>query len=165
MRAMERWEETTMHAADSLAELIFLNTPDAASMQITLPSVETSRDLFFLMLDLFIRGMLLLFAGPRESDGQEGIAVHDITPRQFDTLAAKMRVAGIVCSRSCVLDPSSVDRASTNIGRLMRAPPDLPLDSYRVEARTRGLVHTMWFSVAHNVPRSDLTCAGHLHTR
>lgn len=157
-------EETTVHAADSLAKLIFVNTPDTASMQISLPSLETVRELFFLLLDLFIRGLLLLFAGRREADGQEGIAVHDITSQQFDTLAAKMRVAGIDCRRTAVED-TSIERAATNIEELMRAPPNLPLERYRLVARTRGYVYTMWFTIIHNVRPGDMTCASSIHHR
>lgn len=157
-------EETTVHAADSLAKLIFITAPDTTSMQISLPSLETVRELFFLLLDLFIRGLLLLFAGTRESDGQEGIAVHDITSQQFETLAAKMRVAGIECRRTAVEDPS-VDRATTNIEELMRAPPNMPLERYRLIARTRGYVYTMWFNIIHNVKPGDMTCVGSFHHR
>lgn len=158
-------DETTVRAADSLAKLIFLDTNDAASVQISLPFLQTSGELFFLLLDLFIRGLLLLFAGERQSDGQEGIAVHNITQQQFDTLAAKLRVAGVECKRTVVEATTAVRGASTNIDLLMRSSRNLPLERYRLVARTRGYVYTMWFTIIHNVRPGDRLCAGSFHRR
>lgn len=150
----------SVHAADSLAKLIFVDTPAEASMQISLPSLRTVKELFFLLLDLFIRGLLLLFASVSEG----GIAVHAITSRQFETLAAKLRVAGIVCQRTVIDDPR-ITVAAANVDALMRAPPNLPLERYRLEARTRGRVYTMWFSIVHNLRPGDQRCGESVHPR
>ena len=134
-----------MHAADSLARVIFVEASPDSSIEISLPSVRCAKELFFLLLDLFIRGLLMLFSRPATN----GVAVHDITAEQFDTLSSKLRVAGIECSRSAVEDPR-IEKAGTNIDDLIGAEDDLPLEEYRLRADTRGFSYTMWFKIVHN---------------
>ena len=139
-------EETTMHAADSLARVIFMEAHPPASVHLSMPCLRCSKQLFFLLLDLFIRGLAMLFS----DSGGGGIAVHEITAEQFDTLAAKLGVAGIECRRCSAEDPS-VRAASTNIDELIDADDDLPLESYRLRIDTRGFSHSLWFRIVHNV--------------
>lgn len=157
-------EETTIHAADSLARMIFVEAHPSTSMQISLPSLQCVKELFFLLLDLFIRGLLMLYAKPAESRGQQGIAVHDITAEQFETLSSKLLVAGIQCRRSVVEDPS-VKKAETNIDDLLCAENNLPLEEYRLRVTTRGVSYTMWFKIVHNVRPGELNCYGNVMFR
>eukprot|EP00873_Tetraselmis_striata_P034011 jgi/Tetstr1/454275/TSEL_041194.t1 len=158
--------EVPVHAMDALARLMFLETPDTASLQISMPPSCNSRELFLLLLDLAIRGLLLLFAGSESgaSGARDRIAVHDITGEQFATLARKMRAAGVLFRRTAVDDPSAC-AATTNLGAIMTGPADLPLERYRLEARTHGRVYVMWFTAVHNVRPGDMTCGGPLERR
>ena len=153
---MKNLMEGGEHPADSLARLIFVETPCSASIELSLPSLGCARDLFFMLLDLFIRGLLLLYGG--SDAARDGIAVHEITSDQIDTLDSKLRVAGVRC-RYTTGDARGAG-AWTNVDELMDAEPGLPLGSYRLEAQARGRLHTMWFELEHNVRPGSRSCAG-----
>jgi len=154
---MERGKDYTL---DALARVIFLDPPvSGATMQLTLPDRATVKDLFFFLLDLFMRGALIMFC-----NGGDSVAVHEITAAQFDLLAARLRVAGIDCRRSDAENPCP-GRASTNLADLRRAASWNPLESYRAQARMGGRVHTLWFAVTHVVAEEDALCSGGVHNR
>ncbi len=149
-----------MADVESLARILFLDMPADMTVQISLPNIDTSKQLFFLLLDLFIKGLVMLFSRPVPGGGPvQCICVHEITEQQFERIAKCMAVAGIECKRTRTADPD-VKAASVNIEDLKRLPDDLPLESYRIEARTRGHIHHVWFRIVHNVKPWNESCGG-----
>lgn len=153
----EATRSETARSAMQLARLIFLEARRGDRLHMSLPALGSAKELFFLLLDLFVAGLLLLFAG------RGGIAVHDITEDQFRTIAEKMRAAGIECARAVAAAPPG--HSSTNMAGLLAAPADLPLEDYRFVATTQGRRYTLWFSVVHNVRPSARRCGGGVHER
>jgi hypothetical protein len=149
-----------MADVETLARILFLDMPADMTVQISLANIDTSKQLFFLLLDLFLKGLVMLFSRPSPvGDPVHSICVHEITELQFERIAKCMAVAGIDCRRTITVDPE-VKSASVNIENLKRFPEDLSLEKYRVEARTRGHVHHVWFRIVHNVKRWNETCGG-----
>lgn len=141
--------------AEQVARMIFLESTQDCSIQMCLPGVPGARELFFLLFDLFIRGLLLMFGA--ENGDSTGIAVHTITEEQFNVIRQKMMVAGVLCNRITVDDPS-IEVASTNILQLATMPQNLQLEDYRFEVKTSGVMHRLWFSLYHHVMPIDRIC-------
>jgi hypothetical protein len=88
--------------------------------------------------------------------------VHEITKEQFDKIARCMLAAGIQCVRTTEAAPNRDAPAGLNIEAVRRMPEDLPLESYRIEATMRGVVHTVWFRIVRNIEPWNVTCGGHV---
>ena len=77
-----------MHIND-LADFIFIKNVNDSIIQLSLNGVEDMKDLFYFCLDLFCKGLVILF-------GQDNkVEVEIITLEQFMLLRKKMANAGI----------------------------------------------------------------------
>lgn len=149
--------------ADSLAKLIFVEAPRDATLHLTLPCLSDTKQLFFLLLDLMIRGLLLMFARPGV-DGREGIAIHTITPEQFEAVAARLAAAGILCHKEAVDTPLD-QAASTNMRELVDADDNMPLDGYRLRVVTCGTTYFVWFGISRQISSESKRCQGRIQSR
>lgn len=81
--------EVDMHIND-LANFVFLENVNHAEIYLELHGVEDQKDLFYFCLDLFCKGLVLMYG-----NGGNKVNVEDITMEQFATIQKRMRLAGI----------------------------------------------------------------------
>jgi hypothetical protein len=78
-----------MHIND-LANFVFLENVNQAEIYLELHGVEDQKDLFYFCLDLFCKGLVLVYG-----NGGNRVNVEDITLEQFANIQKKMRLVGI----------------------------------------------------------------------
>jgi uncharacterized protein (DUF736 family) len=144
-----------VHDADTLARVLFIESTHATAM--VLPFIDGAKELFFVLLDLFARGVVLLFCtGDRKT-----MPIHEISTEQFEEVSGKMRRVGVKCWLA--VEPTD-DESGTNINDIRGYPPGLDIGDYRVAVVTRGNRYTMWFTIER--PTSgDMRCTGNIRTR
>lgn len=85
-------EEAPLHVdmhINDLADFVFLKNVHHAEIYLQLCEVEDTKDLFFFCLDLFCKGLVLLYGqGSR-------VTLEDLTMEQFQEVQRKLRLAGI----------------------------------------------------------------------
>ena len=142
--------------ASNLAKMLFSGEEQPAA--ITMHNVESNKQLFFVLFDLFLKGIMAVCSSTSQGEGSS-VLVHEITEEQFSKIARCMMTAGIHCVRTTETDPRGAP-AGVNIEAVRLMPDDLPLESYRIEATVRGVVHTVWFRIVRNIEPWNVTCAG-----
>ena len=150
-----------MTGNDALAYMIFVEAPDNASINLTLPSLNNSKELFFFLLDVFMRGVILLFS----SDGDASVALHTIDQAMFDVLKSKMEIAGVRChldirpSAQCFVFPP------INIEDLKRRPDDDPLEKFVLILHRRSDSVHFWFEIMRKIPPGSVNGWGPVSER
>ncbi|AUF82315.1 hypothetical protein TetV_223 [Tetraselmis virus 1] len=129
-----------------LAQILFVDIPDTAKIDLCMPELKTTKELFFVLLDLFIKGLMIMC-----NKTQGSLPLHEITEDQFNRVSNRMRLAGIECKKNYITD-SSIKTASVNIPDLHKLPDNLPLHHYVIEAKSLGIHHKIWFNLVHNIP-------------
>jgi len=134
-----------MHVND-LADFVFTKNINNAEIALDLHGVEDIKDLFFFYLDLFCKGLVLLFG-----DGRH-VNVEDITLEQFEVIQKKMKCLGI----NVMLDLQPVTEVNSNMPQYISyirvknpegvpippPPPDPSLISQIQNVPGGGLSHT-----------------------
>jgi hypothetical protein len=80
--------EVDMHVND-LAEFMFTKNTNNALIELSLGGIENNKDLFFFCLDLFCKGLVILYG----TDNR--VNLDSITMEQFGDIKNKMELAGI----------------------------------------------------------------------
>ena len=122
-------------SVDYLADLMFRNNPNDLKLGLILPELDNPKDLFMFLLDLFCKGMVLLY-GEIETNSQSQtrqmrIEIDKLSQEQVLYIKKKMANAGVhlniqICSR-----PPERAVGSTNLRTLLDQTSDtLDLPSY-----------------------------------
>lgn len=135
--------DVDMHI-DDLAEFVFLKNANDAKIELTLGGIENNKDLFCFCLDLFCKGLILLF-----SDDGTRVLIDDMTYEQFELVNKKLACAGIQAHLK-VLESDS-DIIFTNVTEIDSDVDDKPVDEYEFRLQNLTHVYKLTFSFAHNV--------------
>ena len=80
--------EVDMHVND-LADFMFTKNINNALIELSLGGIENNKDLFFFCLDLFCKGLVILYGIENK------VNLDSITMEQFNDIKNKMELAGI----------------------------------------------------------------------
>ena len=133
---------------EGLVNILF--SPNApAVVNICMPQMRCARELFFFCFNLFLCGVLRL-----HGRGQESIAVHTLTEAQFMAVARCMNNAGIDCDLLVEhgVGAGGPPEASMNLADIAAMPPDLPLQDYKLVARSGLARYVLTFKLFHRTP-------------
>lgn len=146
--------------AEELARLVFdRGVGDGESISLVMPFLDGPKQLFFAILDLFMRGVVMI-----SGVGSGAVALHEITEECYGEVSSRMLAIGIRCSK--VVRDAGDDAAWTNMGDLLSEPCKGSLDRYRVLAVSRGKEYSLGFTVERpEIHRNDRVCAGNVHSR
>lgn len=115
---------------DELAQIIFLDNPKRTRYFLTFDDVDNIKDLFFFMLDLLCKGLVLL-----HGNGGDKINIHHLDKKMFDEVSDLLTCAGIRAK----LEVSSMDEPTTstetNMNDIMRMNPNSSLDDFKFQMR------------------------------
>lgn len=146
--------EIDMHV-DHLADFIFTKNINNAIIELSLNGLESSKDFFFFCLDLFCKGLVLMFG-----DGSLSVKVNNIRMEQFMEMREKLRLAGI----DVILDaqPPDIDIGPDdiylNLIELQEMLDTLPLKDYKFVMKCCEFTYIIQFELFH---RSDGACHSH----
>lgn len=135
--------DVDMHIND-LVELVFLKNVNNTKIELTLGGVENNKDLFCFCLDLFCKGLVLLFS----EDGKR-VFVEDMTHEQFELVRQKLACAGI----KPYLDVSEnmSDVIFTNVKDIDCEEDNKPIDQYEFRLQNLTHLYKLKFSFEHNM--------------
>ena len=142
---------------DALAKIVFLDNKNDAQIHLSLGGVENNKDLFYFCLDLFCKGLVLLFGSSNR------VELEELTVEQFEVVRKKIANAGINVKLKVYEDIPGEDnegegaegenteaKSTLNISHLENLPNDLDLTEYTFVIRTLTLVYQVNFELFHN---------------
>lgn len=101
--------EVDMHVND-LAEFMFTKNKNNALIELSLGGIENNKDLFFFCLDLFCKGLVILYGTDNKVD------LDSITMEQFGDIKNKMELAGIQVNLELTALPENENTTISLIG-------------------------------------------------
>ena len=149
--------------ADDLTRLVFIENHRNKTYALCLGGVETSKDLFFFMLDLLCKGLVFLYG-----NGEPAIDLAEVTTEQFQNVGQKLACAGIIVHLKTEMivpvnresnnndnDTNNEPKFETriNMPQLLSMPANSPLESFVLEIcmESVGVRHLLNFSLTHNI--------------
>lgn len=140
--------ETQVEAhINDLAKFLFLVNKDS-SIYLSLHGIEDNKDMFYFCVDLFSKGLILLFGENNR------VEINSITYDQFSLVKQKLGKAGIKVYLATYEDiPIDDERPGThqiNIPQIQNLPNNLPLKEYVFILRSNNQVYQVSFELFHN---------------
>jgi hypothetical protein len=106
---------------DNLAHFMFIRNINNALVELCLGGIENNKDLFYFCLDLFCKGLVLLFG----KDGK--VDIESLILDDFIQVKRKMALAGIDVKLDIYEIPKDAEEEPDDIApALANAPPDVP---------------------------------------
>jgi hypothetical protein len=138
---------------NDLADFMFKRNVNNVVLDLSLGGIENNKDLFFFILDLFCKGLVLLFGGEQKS-----VDVDSITLDDFGTVKEKMGCAGI--NINLAYYPNDIElqdgevvemskRALLNLDEINNAPDNKPLEEYVFKLLTIKNQYIISFNLIH----------------
>jgi hypothetical protein len=145
--------EVDMHI-DDLAKFLFTENVNNVTIELSLGGIEGNKDLFFFCLDLFCKGLVLLYG-----EGGKSVSIDTITQEQFMHIKHKMLCAGVKVDLSLYpmdidVDVRTDDNKSIsilNIDELNNAPSDKPLQEYEFKLINHDMMYIVNFDLVHKI--------------
>lgn len=146
------YRDVEMEVSD-LADFMFKRNVNNVVLELSLGGIENNKDLFFFILDLFCKGLVLLFGGEDNS-----VDVDTITMDNFNIVKEKMLCAGI--NINMAFYPNDIDlqdgevvemskRALLNLDEINASPDNKPLDEYVFKLLTIKNQFVISFNLLH----------------
>jgi hypothetical protein len=151
--------DVDMHIND-LATFMFLKNVNNAIVELSLGGVENNKDFFYFCLDLFCKGLVILF-------GENGkVNVESLTQEQFAIIKQKMSLAGIDVKLDVFIEqkttislldddtaPPDVDpiKTSINFNEIDMDDDNKPLSEYVFRLKMDNLLYNIHFETIHRV--------------
>lgn len=134
--------ELVMHI-DNLAEFIFLRNKNNAEVYLQLNGIEDIKDLFFFCLDLFCKGLVLLYGEGNRVD------LETMSMEKFIDIKHKMSLAGIDVQLTTHIPESDDITASTtiNLQELDSQQGNLRLSDYCFTINSPSLIYNLKFDL------------------
>ena len=140
---IENIQNVNMHIND-LASVVFKHNVNNLSLSLSLHGLENNKDLFYFCIDLFCKGLVILY-GTGNS-----VEIGNITEEQFEYLRKKMRNAGIDVKLQ-VQESTDQHVSSLNLLAIASQSDNLNVADYCFELRTMNLIYKVTFDFIHNV--------------
>lgn len=132
---------------NNLAEFMFLRNVNDAKLVMSLGGIEDAKDLFYFCLDLFCKGLVMLY-------GNEGkVHVQDLSLEQFQVIKKKMFNASIDVNLAVYEDieeKENDEKCYINIKHIEQMPNNLNIREYKFMLRADPMVFHVTFDIIHN---------------
>jgi hypothetical protein len=152
---------------NDLANFLFTENINDAIIELSLGGIENNKDLFFFCLDLFCKGLVLLFG----TNGKVEVDILDA--EKFTIIKKRMRLAGINILLNIEKIPTLENNNTTTlslIDDLVSSPPDLveaktainmteldleydhkPLNEYIFKLKMENFIYNINFELIHQI--------------
>ena len=132
-----------MHV-DYFAEFMFLKNINNAIIELTLPEIENNKDMFFFLVDVICKGLVLLFGRDNK------VELGDITLDNFRVVQQKMELAGIRVHLDVSPHDMDIPIAKLNLQEIEETKPDnLKLSEYVFTIINTNMIYNMSFELFH----------------
>lgn len=134
---------------EALAKIMFVDNVNDAQIELSLGGIESNKDLFYFCLDLFCKGLVLLFGSNNR------VELDKLTIEQFNIVRKKMGNAGVDVKLELyqdMRDDDEKEKVSVNISNLENLGDNLDLKEYAFVIHTPTLVYNVNFELFHNIP-------------
>lgn len=137
---------------DELANFMFKRNENNVVLELSLGGIENNKDLFYFILDLFCKGLVLMFG-----NGTNSVDVDTITYENFLSIKEKMLCAGIQVNMEYypndipLNDENISKRAVINTDEINEASDDKPLIEYVFKLYSLKNQYIISFSLVHRV--------------
>lgn len=138
-------EHSIAHA--HLPAFVFLQNTEHRAIHLDLAQVGSLRDIFYFLLHLLCKGMILMF-GQNNS-----ISIEDLDVDKLYELNSKLRCIGIK------LHVTTIDLDEPRLGVFYDTPEHgQRLEDFKLIMYSRTQHHTLWFEPIHYVPDNGQLC-------
>ena len=137
---------------DELANFMFKRNENNVVLELSLGGIENNKDLFYFILDLFCKGLVLMFG-----NGTNSVDVDTITYENFLLIKEKLLCAGIQINmeyypNDIPLNNESISkRAIINTDEINEAEDDKPLNEYVFKLYSLKNQYIISFNLVHRV--------------
>lgn len=137
---------------DELANFMFKRNENNVVLELSLGGIENNKDLFYFILDLFCKGLVLMFG-----DGTNSVDVDTITYDNFLSIKEKMLCAGIQVNMEYYPNDIPLNnenlskRAVINTDEINEAEDNKPLNEYVFKLYSLKNQYIISFSLVHRV--------------
>lgn len=136
-------------AIDDLADFMFVRNTNDAIIDLSLGGIQNSKDLFYFCLDLFCKGLVILFG-----NGNNSVNIDDLTLENFALIRKKIICAGIetkLNTNPLETPIEEFDHTNTlNFDELNTIDDNLPLSSYEFKIKTPNMMYVLSFEIVHH---------------
>jgi hypothetical protein len=135
---------------DDLAEFMFKRNDNNVLLELSLGGLENNKDLFFFILDLFCKGLVIMFG-----NGTNSVDVDTITYDNFMSIKEKLLCASIQVNMeyypSDIVTDDTVKKAIINTDEINSASDNKQLNEYVFKLHTLKNQYLISFSLIHRV--------------
>ena len=133
---------------EDLAKFMFIKNVDNVPLEISMGGLENNKDMYYFCLDLFCKGLILLFS----NDGKS-VAVENLSLDDFEKVKKKMECAGIAVKLEVISTTYNEMRQEslTNLKEIEQQGDNEPLESYKFILNTILYRYTVSFSIFRNI--------------
>lgn len=146
--------DVEMHIQD-LADFVFVRNSNDAKIEMSLGGIEDNKDLFYFCVDLFCKGLVLMFGRGGKVD------VDAVSIEQFKSLQAKMANAGIAVTLEVYEEnvevgeggdgEANADKPPVNLSHIESMPGNMGLNEYNFMIRSPPMIYSVSFDLVRNV--------------
>lgn len=137
---------------DELANFMFKRNENNVVLELSLGGIENNKDLFYFILDLFCKGLVLMFG-----NGTNSVDVDTITYENFLSIKEKMACAGIQVNMEHY--PNDIPLNEENLSKkvvintdeINNAAENKPLNEYVFKLCSLKNQYIISFSLVHRV--------------
>lgn len=130
---------------DELAKILFIDNVNDSNIYLSLGGIENNKDLFYFCLDIFCKGLVIMFGSSNRID------LESLTLEQFDEVKRKISNAGINVKLKVYEDiKDESETPVVNILHLENLSNNLPLHEYTFVIRTTQFTYEVGFELFHN---------------
>lgn len=131
---------------DDLAKFIFKENVNNVPIELNLEGIESNKDLFYFCLDLFCKGLVILYGN------NNSISIENITYEQFHVIQQKLKCAGINISldmQDTNIHVIDKNKSTLNLQELNDEPNNKNLQDYKFKAINNNKLFIISFSLVH----------------
>lgn len=134
---------------NDLAEFMFLKNENNVVLELSLGGIENNKDLFCFLLDIFCKGLVLMFG-----NGTKSVNIEDITLDNFTKIKEKMLCAGININLqmfpSDIIDDTGVaPQAQLNLDEINMADDNIQIQEYEFKVMNATTTYVISFNLVH----------------
>lgn len=136
---------------DELANFMFKRNSNNAILELSLGGIENNKDLFYFILDLFCKGLVLMFG-----NGTNSVDVDTITYDNFLSIKEKMLCAGIQVNmeyypNDIPSNDGNTTRTIINTDEINESSDNKPLNEYVFKLFSIKNQYIISFALVHRI--------------
>jgi hypothetical protein len=133
---------------EDFADFMFVRNTDNKPIEVSMGGLENNKDMYYFCLDLFCKGLVMLFS----KDGKS-ISVEELSQNDFNLVKTKMACAGInVHLEVAQTSPEDFNNGSlTNLKDIDMLEDNMSLENYKFVLNTIPYKYIISFSLFRNM--------------